>query len=83
MQRFRDLVTGILSTVEGISMPKKTRKTLKCQECGTEYVEYRPWQKFCSDKCRWMNWDRKHPRLPSPGSDGRFRFPRLPRPERV
>jgi len=60
-------------------MAEKTKRILKCAQCGEEFVQYRPWQKFCSGKCRWKNWNQKHPRYPSPGSDGRFRFPRRPK----
>lgn len=35
----------------------------KCPECGKEVKKNRPWQKFCSDICRWRNWDKKHPRI--------------------
>ena len=57
----------------------KTKRTLECPQCGDSFVQYRPWQKFCSEKCRWRNWSQKHPRLPPPGTDGKLRFPRHPR----
>jgi hypothetical protein len=28
-----------------------------CQKCGAAFASYRPWQRFCSSKCRdgWHN----------------------------
>jgi protein-arginine kinase activator protein McsA len=58
---------------------KQTKKILMCAQCGNPFTQYRAWQKFCSSKCKWKNWSQKHPRLPSPGTDGHYRFPRLPK----
>lgn len=37
--------------------------TERCRECGDEFRQRRPWQKFCGKKCRWSNWNRNHPRV--------------------
>lgn len=58
---------------------KQTKKTLNCAECGNDFTQYRSWQKFCSSKCRWRNWDKRHPRTLRQGTDGRVRFPRWPK----
>ena len=33
----------------------------KCEECGVEYWQAKPWQRFCNPKCRddWHNHQRK------------------------
>jgi endogenous inhibitor of DNA gyrase (YacG/DUF329 family) len=33
----------------------ESKKAL-CLVCGTEYVKYRRWQTFCSDRCRKRAW---------------------------
>ena len=38
---------------------KKPPVLIKCEECGTELVRKKNWQRFCSDACRssWhANW---------------------------
>lgn len=38
---------------------KKAPILIKCEECGTELVRKKNWQRFCSDACRssWhANW---------------------------
>jgi len=37
-------------------------KKKECLECGKEFVLKKSWQKFCSKKCRWQNWDKSNPR---------------------
>src|SRR3990167_5610244 len=40
------------------------KKTLsKCITCGTSFEVHRPWQRFCSDRCRIEQWQREHPRV--------------------
>lgn len=35
-----------------------------CQNrrCGKTFLQKRPWQRFCSTKCRFQEWDKEHPR---------------------
>jgi endogenous inhibitor of DNA gyrase (YacG/DUF329 family) len=42
----------------------KARPTRFCEECGEPFKQYRPQQRFCSDRkknCRWKHWQREHP----------------------
>jgi len=41
----------------------KEKKRGICEECGKSYIVSRPWQKFCDGKCRWANYDKRHPRV--------------------
>lgn len=36
---------------------------LLCRQCGETFIQRRKWQKFCSQACRWANWDERHPRV--------------------
>jgi len=33
-----------------------------CKRCGTRFLPYRKFQKFCSDGCRFKHWESLHPR---------------------
>lgn len=33
-----------------------------CPECKTSFETRRLSRKYCSSKCRWMAWNRLHPR---------------------
>lgn len=46
----------------------KVYKKVKCIECKNKYEQKRKWQKFCSAKCRWMNFDKTHPRIKIEGN---------------
>lgn len=35
---------------------------LVCASCNKPFKVIRKWQKFCSNKCRFIFWDKKHPR---------------------
>ena len=37
-------------------------KERACDSCGEMYPPYRPWQRFCSKKCRWKAWAELYPR---------------------
>jgi hypothetical protein len=36
---------------------------MKCLECKKEFEPKTYWQKFCSKKCKWANWDKRNPRM--------------------
>jgi len=33
-----------------------------CIECKNRFIIKRKWQKYCSPRCRWKQWDKKNPR---------------------
>lgn len=38
----------------------------KCEQCGCWFRPVRRKQRFCTTKrpsCRWVNWERRHPRI--------------------
>lgn len=37
-------------------------ESMSCLECNETFRPKRPWQRFCSKKCRWDQWSRNHPR---------------------
>lgn len=39
----------------------------QCIECGKEIKKSRKWQRFCSQKCRYKNWDKENPRVKKVG----------------
>lgn len=46
-------------------MPKEKKKVTPkiCPNCGETYTPKRSWQLFCSNNCRWLNWDKQNPRV--------------------
>lgn len=34
-----------------------------CKHCGKSFTPKKPWQKFCSPRCRFLDFDGRHPRL--------------------
>jgi hypothetical protein len=43
-----------------------SRPVAVCRVCGDSYVKYRPWQNYCSPKCRKAAWlDSKKTEVPS------------------
>ena len=50
----------ILRTALGRFDPKK--KTKKCPVCNITFQINRPWQEYCSPKCRYSAYNEKHPR---------------------
>jgi hypothetical protein len=36
--------------------------SIPCLNCKTQFPVKRKWQRFCSDKCRFIYWDKQHPR---------------------
>lgn len=42
---------------------KEDKKNLKkCEECKELFEANRKWQRFCSPRCRFDNWDKNNPR---------------------
>jgi predicted nucleic acid-binding Zn ribbon protein len=39
------------------------KKKVICEFCGKKFDPKRPWQKFCSQKCRWEKFNRDNPRV--------------------
>jgi endogenous inhibitor of DNA gyrase (YacG/DUF329 family) len=35
------------------------RELHSCVNCGKDYEKKRPWQKYCSDRCRWVKYSEK------------------------
>jgi len=33
-----------------------------CETCRAPLAKSRPWQRYCSDVCRWRGWNRSNPR---------------------
>lgn len=51
--------TELSAIFKGVTKDKKPPVIIKCEECGTELVRKKNWQRFCSDVCRsrWhANW---------------------------
>lgn len=42
---------------------QKDMKIKVCEYCGRKFKPVRHWQRFCSDRCRWKSWDKRHPRI--------------------
>lgn len=38
----------------------------RCRECAKPFSASRWWQEFCSTQCRWMAWNKEHPRSITP-----------------
>lgn len=41
----------------------KDKKKATCKFCGEPFLPNRPWQKFCSPKCRMGNFETNNPRV--------------------
>lgn len=42
----------------------RTRDRLRrCKNCNRNFYWVRKWQKFCSEICRWENWEKNNPRV--------------------
>lgn len=35
---------------------------MPCKRCGASTKTKRSWQQYCSDRCRWQDWNARHPR---------------------
>jgi len=38
----------------------KLKFNMRCEQCRRWYEKIRPWQRFCSDKCRVEHWHDQH-----------------------
>lgn len=43
-------------------MKEEKKKVIKKCICGNSFEAYRKWQKHCSSRCRWKQWDKNNPR---------------------
>lgn len=50
----------------GMTKIKKEKIKKMCLECNKEFETNRDKQLFCSQKCRFENWDKLHPRTTIP-----------------
>jgi hypothetical protein len=41
--------------------PRKGKEPVFCARCGDEFNSGRKWQRFCSNVCRWRDWNDNHP----------------------
>lgn len=50
--------------LEEKEVQKNTMKRYcKNKNCKSDMIPKRPWQKYCSDKCRWEDWNYNNPRM--------------------
>lgn len=42
-----------------IMKKKKVNTIAKCPSCGTEFMQRRHWQMYCSERCRMAMWGLK------------------------
>ena len=43
----------------------KEKQKDTCKNCGGVFDKARPWQKFCSPKCRMIHYEQSNPRIKS------------------
>lgn len=36
---------------------------ITCLWCGEEFIPKRKWQKYDTKECRWLDWEKNHPRV--------------------
>lgn len=42
-----------------MSSPKEKPRAI-CKVCSKEFVQSRPWKKYCSASCRWISFKESH-----------------------
>lgn len=51
------------TSIASLAPKKKAKATAICLVCGHRFDVNRPWQRFCSPKCRQYRWEKEHPRI--------------------